>query len=179
MSTADGYYAASSGHHLYIRVVGSATMATALHLDTFVTAEIDSGTRQVYVDLSHCTGMDSTFMGTLVGVHNRMAREVGGRVVILNPSPANRRLLDMLGLTKVMPVLEQESLPHLAYVPIGQTGTQSYVKRMNRIKVAHENLVALSSRNQQQFSSFLEALEQDLSRLRRPSDADDSAAAGH
>ncbi len=158
----EGYYAARHNDCLYIRVVGMANMANALHLDAFIKAETDQGVRQVCVDLSDCHGMDSTFMGILVGVHNHLRKEGGGRLVVLNPSKHNRRLLDMLGLSSVMPVIHRQRLPDLRFVAIGRLGTQTHIKRIRRVKKAHEDLVAISPRNREQFRTFLEALAREL-----------------
>ena len=48
--------------------------------------------------------MDSTFMGTLVGYASRF-EEVQGTLAVLNPSDQNKRLLDMLGVSEVLPSL--------------------------------------------------------------------------
>jgi len=171
MSLPEGYHAATCGDSLYIRVVGTANMTNALHLEAFASAEVDRGITQICMDLSRCNGMDSTFMGTMVGLHNRLKRD-GGRLVILNPTETNRKLVDMLGLSRVMPVLDGEDLPDLTFVPIGQTGTQSFTRRIRRIQQAHRNLVSLSERNRQEFSAFLASLDKELAD-RTATDPDD------
>ncbi len=56
---------------------------------------------QIVVDLVECTGMDSGFMGTLAKL-GRRAKEKDFEMSVVNASPANLRLLQGLGVHKLL-----------------------------------------------------------------------------
>lgn len=163
----DGYHAALDESTLYIQVVGPGSMYNVAHLDVFASSEIEHGVRQVYIDLSRCTSMDSTFMGTMVGILNRLQAHKG-RMAVINPSGLNHRLLTMLGINTVIPILTEQKVPELQFAQVGQVGTQTFQKRLSFIKQAHENLVTLSDSNRQQFQAFLQSLETELAKPPKP-----------
>jgi anti-anti-sigma factor len=168
------YSAARSGAFVYIRAHGLSNMKTAPVLDAFLRNEVADGANEVFIDLADCSGMDSTFMGTLVGFAQTM-RELGGRLVVVNPGGNNMRLLETLGVTTVLPVLESSALDavDLQLEPLEVNPSQSSSQRMAMIRRAHENLVKLNDGNEIKFRPFLQALQADLDRRQQ---AEDEAA---
>ena len=157
------YRAARSGDTIYLRVAGLASMRNAPVLDLFL--EHSRGkVATICVDLNACTGMDSTFMGTLVG-HAQALAESGARLVIVRPGDKNRNLLAMLGVSEVVAVIDGIAAPEADFQDLDdpQSGT---LARMELIQRAHQHLVAISEANQAKFAPFLRALEADLGRLR-------------
>ena len=166
MNQPANYLVARSGATLYVRAVGLANMKNAPMLDAFLQEEIQLAADTACVDLSACTGMDSTFMGVLVG-YSQLLSKSGGRLVIVNPSESNLRLLHMLGVSTVLPVIERLDLHgDIEFFSLPAAPTLNVVQRVELVKRAHQNLVALSSGNQEKFSAFLVALEADLAKLR-------------
>ncbi|MBA3707197.1 MAG: STAS domain-containing protein [Planctomycetes bacterium] len=159
-----GYLVARHGHVVYVRAVGLANMKNAPMLDSFLVAEVTQEQQTVCVDLSACTGMDSTFMGLLVGSSQRL-RSSGGKLVIVNPTESNLKLLKTLGVFDVVPVLEGCELPVLAFVSLKGSANLTALQRMELVKKAHENLIALNDANKAKFAAFLTALESDLASL--------------
>ncbi len=162
------YQVARSGSDIYVRVVGPASMKNVPVLDAFLRAEVEAGARRVCIDLKACGGMDSTFMGTMVGCHKRLMEVTGdgaGSLVIVNPGPSNRKLLDMLGLSSVLPVIASQVQPEMALVDLVAGESMSPMARAELIRNAHEHLVALSESNRAKFGAFLESLKADLKRF--------------
>jgi anti-sigma B factor antagonist len=159
------FLVARQGTTVFVRSLGLANMKNSPMLDAFLQAEIVEVATTVCVDLSACNGMDSTFMGLLVGYSQQLTR-VGGRVVVVNPTEQNRRLLDMLGVSTVLPVIVQEAPLQLEFVGLPAGITMNPAQRIELVRKAHQNLVALTPANQVRFSAFLSALEGDLQRLR-------------
>jgi anti-sigma B factor antagonist len=159
------YMVARIEQTVYIRSLGLANMKSAPMLDVFLRSECEQGATTACVDLSSCNGMDSTFMGMLVG-HAKSYEGLGGRLVIVNPSPTNLRLLAMLGVTVVIPVVENQHLPEMEFVSLTPDPKMNAVQRMQMVKRAHENLVRLNAANKDKFTAFLTALEADLKKLR-------------
>lgn len=159
------YRAARAGSTVYVRVVGLAGMRNAPVLDAFLESGRGQQVATVCIDLSDCLGMDSTFMGTIVG-HAQALAEAHARLVIVRPGDKNRHLLAMLGVTEVVAVVDAGEPPAVAFQELDESQSVGTVERMELIQQAHQRLAALSEANAQKFSPFLKALEADLGRLR-------------
>jgi len=162
---ATAYLVARSGTTVFIRSTGLANMKNAPMLDVFLSTEIEQGATTACIDLSACSGMDSTFMGLLVGYAKQMDVSAG-RLVIVNPSPANLRLLQMLGVTLVVPVVEKQDPPDVDFITLASDPQMSPLQRMEMVQRAHQNLIKVTEANEGKFSTFLVALEKDLVKLR-------------
>jgi len=69
---------------------------------------VSGGRKYLVVDLSGVEYMDSTGLGTLVGLHKRL-REAGGQVLIAGAQPRVRKIFDITGLTQVFRMHEDVS----------------------------------------------------------------------
>lgn len=159
------YYVARVGHTVFVRSIGLANMKNAPMLDSFLREAMGQGASQVCVDLSACSGMDSTFMGLLVGFSQELVR-TQGQLVVVNPTSQNLRLLDMLGVSAVLPVIDQVQPAELEFVIIPANPTVSPAQRMDIVRRAHQHLIGLNAANEAKFSAFLQALEGDLAKRR-------------
>ena len=159
------YQVARLGSTVFVRSVGLANMKNAPMLDSFLREVIRQGVLLVCVDLSSCSGMDSTFMGLLVGFSQELS-EVKGRLVVVNPTEQNQRLLDMLGVSEVLPVVAHSSPGELEFVVIPASPLVSPIQRLEIIQRAHQHLIELNQTNVKKFSAFLEMLEVDLEKHR-------------
>jgi anti-sigma B factor antagonist len=166
LSPLASYLVARTGTTVYVRAVGLANMKNAPMLDAFLQEEIRLQATTACVDLSACTGMDSTFMGVMVGFSLQLVK-TSGRLVIVNPSEHNLRLLEMLGISAVVPVLAHCSLDEgVEFVNLPAATALTPLQRAELVKRAHQNLVALTESNNAKFTPFLTALEADLARRR-------------
>ena len=91
-------------------VRGDVDLATAARFRAALDAAVD-GCGRVEVDFRDTTFMDSTGLAALLGVHKRLgqAREA---VVIHDPSPAVRLVLDISGVTGLVDVRTDGARPH-------------------------------------------------------------------
>lgn len=142
-----------------MRVVDLGNMNISLTLYDFVQASLESGFRHFALDLTACTGMDSTFMGTMVGLA-RSIRERRGWLCLCNVSEENRRKLSLLGVSKFVPVKEELLLQDVEMTRL--TPEDDPARRLALIKEAHETLVAIDERNRQRFGLFLAALASEM-----------------
>jgi anti-sigma B factor antagonist len=162
------YLVARLGRTVFVRSVGLANMKNAPMLDTFLREELAHGVSLVCVDLSTCSGMDSTFMGLLVGFSQELLR-IQGQLVVVNPTVQNLKLLDMLGVSEVLAVVARADPAELEFVVIPASPTVSPLQRLEIIRRAHQNLANLNASNEAKFSAFLRALEGDLKKRAGPS----------
>ena len=162
----NGYQVARDGGSVYVRVGGLANMKNAPVLDAFLTGETHDTLRIICIDLSDCTGMDSTFMGLLVGTSGTV-RQAGGRLVIVNPSEICAKLMEMLGVSEVVPVVPRCQAPALSFVELGNGAAGiGAMQRMELIRRAHVALSGVNAENHEKFAAFLAALDADLAKLR-------------
>lgn len=158
------YEVARDGGTVIVRALGLSNMKNAPMIDAFLGEITRQQITMVCVDLSSCTGMDSTFMGLLVGRSQQFAAK-NTRLVIVNPTASASRLLNMLGLDQVIPVIACEQKTDLRFVSLETGDAVAPRERLALIKRAHEDLASLSDANQGKFAAFLTALERDLARL--------------
>jgi anti-sigma B factor antagonist len=152
---------------IYVAVTGLANMKNAPMLDAFFQAQNEqSGVTTICVDLHACQGMDSTFMGLLVGTSAAMEGS-GARLVVVNPSEICQKLLVMLGLVEVLPVIERVAVPELAFIELAASGAPvGTIQRLELIRKAHQALMGISAENQSKFAAFMTALEADMAKIR-------------
>jgi anti-sigma B factor antagonist len=85
-----------------VRVRGELDIRTCDELERVVGAEADRG-GPVVLDLSELTFCDSTGLAGLVRLHRRAAG-AGGRIVLRDPVPRVRNLLELTGLDRLFPL---------------------------------------------------------------------------
>ena len=142
---------------LYIRAEGHVTAALCADLREriFSRFEESAPVKAVYVDLSGCDYMDSTFMGLLVGFSKRLARLGAARLVITKPTDAARGLLDGLGLTALVDIVDAD----LPFPEEMENVLRTKSANNELLLKAHENLMELSEENRKKFALLHEALK--------------------
>jgi hypothetical protein len=131
---------------------------------------IAAGDSLLVVDLGGCTGMDSTFMGTLAGMAARLSAADKGVLQIAEPGERNRRSLEDLGLDFLMEIDPPSAVWRgrvdairgglsLPQVP----GSLGQVQRARHVLEAHQNLSEVNEKNAEEFGSVVNMLENDLS----------------
>lgn len=163
----------------WIRCEGKGSFLNSPAVKAFGDERIAAGESLLVVDLAACTGMDSTFMGTLAGMAARLSAIDGGVLQIADPGERNRRSLEDLGLDFLMQINppaavwrgradavrgELESPQSLA--PLGQ------VQRARHVFDAHRTLSGVNERNAREFADVLDTLENQLSGDAKAADAD-------
>ncbi|MGE0706409.1 MAG: STAS domain-containing protein [Planctomycetota bacterium] len=155
---------ARSEDAVYVRVQGLGSMKTAPTLEAFVDAQVEEGARQLVLDLGECSGVDSTFMGTLLGVSNRL-RELGpgAGVALINVDAHARKQLSSVGVDAFVKLVDGETeLPGRLKLTELPTRAVSDKERLKLMVRAHKDLVAADERNKAKFGAFLEAIIAEL-----------------
>ncbi len=96
-----------------VRPRGRFTMVTAQGFRDLVGEHVDSGRRQVVVDLSQTEFMDSSALGALVAGLKR-TRQAGGDLRIAQPTEAVRTVLTLTNMDRVLRAHEsvEDALAH-------------------------------------------------------------------
>src|SRR5690606_20750781 len=107
--------------------------------------------------LAQCTGLDSTFMGTLMG----FLTYADGRqysVTVVNATPATMRAMSSLGLPKILHVKDEPvAFPDCKLTRLRE-GWQDKRRRTLLIRDAHVALMKADKDNESRFGPFVEAL---------------------
>lgn len=164
----------------WIRCEGKGSFLNSPAVKAFGDLRIAAGESLLVVDLGECTGMDSTFMGTLAGMAARLSAQERGVLQIAEPGERNRRSLEDLGLDFLMEIdppsaawrgkvtaIRSELAPPPAPGALGQ------IPRTRHVLEAHQTLSELSDKNAREFAGVVNLLEHELSGKEKPAEKDE------
>lgn len=93
---------------LLVRLKGELDLAAAERIRSELDQKIGSNnTRHLLLDLSGVTFIDSSGIGVILGRYRRLANS-GGRLGILRPQPQVKRILDIAGVSSLVPFYRSE-----------------------------------------------------------------------
>ncbi len=129
-------------------------------------SQIKNGILTIVVDLEECTGMDSTFMGTMAGIAMKLAKKDGGSLQVASPSDKNRRSLEDLGLSMLLKIDPkdapwQENLETIR-TSLKEHSTLTQVDKTQHVFDAHKLLCEAHEGNDDKFATVLDVLEAEL-----------------
>ena len=145
-----------------LRPVGLGNMKVAMGLMDFSTEMLRSGYRQFVFDLSECKGLDSTFMGAMVGLA-ASCREEDGSAMVVNAEDSNLELLQIVGADKFLKLGGACDLDEVETERM-EVSSPSPERRLTLVKQAHESLVDVDKRNEARFGAFLRQLSSELAK---------------
>lgn len=158
--------AAYSDSTLILRVIGLGNMNSALVMRDFITDSMkEKSVSKIILDLKDCTGLDSTFMGTMVCVEGIM-HDVSSDLMLCNISEHNMSLLKMLGVDKLLNVCGNVGIPELDFTPISLLPADPEA-RIELIRHAHKCLIKADEKNHERFGNFLAVLEAEIQEKNR------------
>jgi len=149
---------------ILISVVGLGSVNNAGALWDFASQSLEDGWRRFALDLTECRGLDSTFLGTLVGISQEIEEQdssVEGWVCVVNASDANRELFEIVGADKYVRFKASVRMEPLETQALA-TGLMSTERRLELVRRAHENLISIDQRNEARFGEFLRCLAAEL-----------------
>ena len=136
----------------------------------FGESRIEDGESLLVVDLAACSGMDSTFMGTLAGMASRLSAADGGVLQVAEADERNHRSLEDLGLDFLMQINPQEApwqdgLDEIrsSLEPVESEDAISQMQRAKLCLEAHEKLSDLSDKNAREFDQVVGTLRKQIS----------------
>lgn len=92
----------ASGAHV-VAVAGEVDIFTAPELKRAIANVIDSGGRDLVIDLTETRFLDSTALGVLIGAVKRL-RPLEGQVVIVNVEPSTAKTFEITGLDQIFTI---------------------------------------------------------------------------
>ncbi len=157
---------------MLIRVHGRGSFRTSPMLKQYITRLVsEPACNDILVDMEHCKGMDSTFMGVLAGLACLMKAEPNKTFTLINLSTKNEKLLTTLGVNHVLDYttakVSEEAAGMLKTEPeevLDTTATGKLNAAQTSLE-AHQTLVKIHPENFDTFKSVLELLENDVHNL--------------
>jgi len=142
-------YCGFNNNDLYLKACGHITASFCPSVKEMVHNFLSTQgpIKNVYVDLSECSYMDSTFMGLLIYFHKLIRDQAGSSLFILKPTVECVNLLKNLGILRLI-TISTEELPFPEHLePIQKIVAPSAEFLLH----AHQNLMELSEENRTKF----------------------------
>ena len=154
----------------WIRCEGKGSFMNSPLVKAFGEARVAADESVLVVDLAGCTGMDSTFMGTLAGLASRLTGVDGGVLQVAEAEERNRRSLEDLGLDFLMQINPDES-PWKDRVeeirsklePVQSMEGMDMSQRTRHVLQAHELLSDINDKNAREFDQVVGTLRKQIS----------------
>lgn len=163
----------------WIRCEGKGSFLNSPAVKAFGDERIASGEHQLVVDLEVCTGMDSTFMGTLAGMAARLSTMGSGVLQIAEPGERNRRSLEDLGLDFLMEIDPPSAAWRGRVEAIRKElrspqagGALDPLQRTRHVLEAHQTLSDVNHKNAREFSKVVDILENELTEKEKAAEKD-------
>ncbi len=148
-------------HIVYCRIVGYGNMNNCAPFQESSQQLQEQGYREFILDFSRCEGLDSTFLGILLGMAVGLDDEPA-KVVVVNAGDSIRKILTEVGIDRLIEICrEKVTLPDIPMrrLQAMETGREA---RVTMILQAHENLCRIHPDNQARFGRFVKTLRQEL-----------------
>ncbi len=152
--------AACSADAILIKMIGLSDMNAAVVLYDFIERCMSDIFKRVIIDLTECTGMDSTFMGTILSLSTLLKRKPAS-LVVCNVCADNKALFKMLGVDLIINICDDVQIPELELISMPSI-IANPKKRIKLIKKAHKLLIAADNSNRERFGSFMAALDLEM-----------------
>ncbi len=140
---------------------GHATMHRSPSVRRFAEQCLAGGMMVLYVDLRHCTHMDSTFLGTLLFLKRLVERQEEGKFALISPSPQCHQLLQQMGLDRVFPSVNMEDSGAGAWAELPSKPEDVAAFKRNVVQ-AHQELGRLEGPAGETFRELADQLAQEL-----------------
>jgi anti-anti-sigma factor len=154
---------------VWIRVTGRGNFKCSVALKQLVQEMITKGYYHYVIDLRKCEQLDSTFMGTVTGIAQRLCQYQESQFKVVNVSQSNQELMENLGLDQlflIQPLSMKEEFPPDLNPSCFTESSLSIPSAEEKAKVqevifsAHETLVAINKDNAEKFKNVFELCSQ-------------------
>ncbi|MDR1748127.1 MAG: STAS domain-containing protein [Spirochaetaceae bacterium] len=144
---------------LYMKAEGhiTAQCCPQLKRKVFERIDIDPPVNHIYVDLSECTYMDSTFLGLLVGFSRHISAR-GGKLEVQHADEVSLSLFRQMGMDRILSI-NQVTVP----LPENMVNMQNNSSlTADELLSAHEDLMSISDDNKKRFLTLHEILSKQV-----------------
>lgn len=144
----------------HIKVEGRATFECSPPLRNFANSLDEHDCKGIFIDLSGCVSMDSTFMGILAMVGMK-AKKIASSVSIVNASENNKNLLNGLGLQKIFTYTTSSEIEsQQRWMEAGSSSDK--MEKAETVLEAHETLMEVDKKNIPKFQNVVDFVKKDI-----------------
>ncbi|PKL09582.1 MAG: hypothetical protein CVV51_02990 [Spirochaetae bacterium HGW-Spirochaetae-7] len=153
----EALFVRETNNRIYIRAQGHVTANSCPELKArvFDRLEAKPAVEDVFMDLSACEYMDSTFMGLIVGFNKRFLRYSERPIKLSGINETCMKLLKTIGVARLVQIIDEA--PRFPE-PLELLGTGKKAGARFVLK-AHEELIELSEENERKFSALRSVLK--------------------
>lgn len=156
-----------------IRVEGRGSFKISPPMKQFIHQLINTDSAdRILIEMSNCSGMDSTFMGVVAGIACYLKSKPAFSLRLLNLSEKNKKLLVTLGVDRVVDYSQSASEEEQSILNQLNGSSQNLKTEMpskldtaKTTLEAHQSLVDINPNNLSKFKSILEYLQDDVRNL--------------
>lgn len=180
-ASSQGIFVAATPAAVFVRVVGQGAARNSVCLRDFGLQKLDEGHKRLCIDLRHCDGMDSTFLGVFAGLGLKLL--TSGKLVLFGLSGYNRRAFTDLGFDQISSVetldpeiVNNEVPPDEKFELLPGSDLTVRARACDLVEEAllmleaHECLCQINERNEPKFREVKQFLRQDIARHSSPPD---------
>jgi anti-sigma B factor antagonist len=149
-----------------IKIAGRATFVSSVDLNKLVDKLANRGEKHFVFDLTDCVMMDSTFLGVLAGIAQKLAgkKETADcQPQLLNANPRITEVLENLGMAHLFKLVNSKGQLTNNYEPAKCEGA-SPVEITRTCLIAHQLLMSIQPENIAKFKDVAQFLAEDLKR---------------
>jgi anti-anti-sigma factor len=149
-------------HTVIFKISGQGIFQNSVPLKKLALTALEEGNaKEIIIDLADCLYMDSTFMGTLVGINTALLKKSGQKLIVANANDRSRHLLDNLGVSHIIEIRNNLEKLEIKWELIIEDPIQNR-NLTKHILTAHNNLGDIDSRNNTRFELVKKLLLESL-----------------
>jgi len=172
-NNSDNLTAAYINRTAVIRMEGRGSFKISPPMKQFIHQVVNTGSaNRILIEMSHCSGMDSTFMGVVAGIACYIKSKPEFSFKLINLSEKNQKLLVTLGVDRVVDYSLSASEEELDLINqldgssrLLEADLSNKLEAARTTLEAHETLVNINPENLSRFKSVLEYLQDDVRNL--------------
>jgi len=152
------YQVCTQPDYVFVKVNGRASYVNCDPFRRFLHDVLADGQCKFVFDFADCSGLDSTFLGILMGMTGRL-----NRIELLNPRDRIIDLLDNLGVLELLTVGQGTNPFDAELTPADPVNTDKRSLTAASLE-AHKLLMKINPENVPRFKDVAKFLEEDLER---------------
>ena len=158
---------------LKIQIEGNGTWENAKFFLEFTKKYINEGKNKIFVDLSLCTFLDSTYFGVLAELTDVLKSSENSEFYLGNISDKIMKEIRTIGLNKLVAIAGDDENSRFAQIEIKESSFDedfSKLQKAKQILKSHETLLQISEHNKEEFKDVVKYFKNYIDDL--PEDAE-------
>ena len=149
--------------YVFVKVNGRASYTNCDPFRRFLHDMLDEGQHKFIFDFADCSGLDSTFLGILVGVALAIrGQDENGFMTLLQLGERNLETVKNLGIHRIANVRAKDDLLEVENLEGIGDGSNGEAASVREVYEAHKRLTELNESNARKFHDVVAFLEQRL-----------------